>query len=75
MIRERCIICDKEFIKIDKPRKSRSSAEVTRYFRQSNAITCSKNCSKRYRLIYHRIMSKYFNQKIRERSKSLVESK
>ena len=52
---ERCIICDKQIIKNNKPNKSRSSAEVTNYYRRYNAITCSHKCSIIYYKVYHRI--------------------
>ncbi len=60
MIIEKCIICEREMKKTNTPRKARSSSAVTRYFRHSGAITCSKTCSKIYYRIYHRIKNKGF---------------
>lgn len=59
MIIEKCIICERTMPKTNMPRKSRSKAEITRYFRQTDAITCSKRCSKIYQRIYHRIVFYY----------------
>ena len=63
---EKCIVCLREFPQTKEVRKARSLAEVTRYFRQSNAITCSHDCSEIYRRIYHRIKDKLRNDRIKK---------
>jgi hypothetical protein len=74
MIIEKCIICCKDTPQTDKIRKARSSAEVTRYFRQSKAITCSHKCSEIYKRIYHRIKGKIRNDKIKKEKLALKQS-
>ena len=61
---ERCIICEKAYIKNIKPKRPRRIALQSNP-RSVYSVTCSKGCSKLYETISKRIISPYREEIIR----------